>query len=160
MERWVQSKKKFLFNYEILKARLAIRDVFMQNAVKNIYENIGQVLSLIRMQLAAHSLTSVPSSNEAGNLVAQSIKDLRLMGNSFHPDDDLLAHDVDARGFCDALNLMYLGQWTSAGGNKISNTIEPELRLYLVKLLQDIVHTLHACNAEQLKMSVSANTIL
>jgi hypothetical protein len=86
------SYKRLLLQYEILRARLEIREFFLNAIVKNVYENIGQVLSLVHMQLALLNLhkDSMENITSSGNLVGQSIRDLRNMCHSFYPDIELL----------------------------------------------------------------------
>jgi nitrate/nitrite-specific signal transduction histidine kinase len=79
--------QSFLFKYEILRARLETRNFFLKNTVREVYENIGQVLSLVRLQLALIDGASKEEKNideelnvnieSSGKLVGQSIKDLR-----------------------------------------------------------------------------------
>src|SRR6478735_12794386 len=91
-----QANGLLLFKHEVLKARLAIRDFFLKNTVREVYENIGQVLSLVRVQLALldTNKTEIYESVESpGHLVGKSIKDLRVMCKSFYPDADIISDD-------------------------------------------------------------------
>lgn len=58
--------------------------------VRDIYEHIGQVLSLEYMQLAMAKSNFTNASLEdivaSKNLLSQSVKDLRNMCRSFYPD--------------------------------------------------------------------------
>lgn len=94
MDKATGEYKKLLFKYAVLSARMEIREFFLTYAVKDVYENIGQVLSLVRMQLASlHTQELIENGRiivQSGNLVAQSIRDLRSMCRSFYPDNDLL----------------------------------------------------------------------
>jgi hypothetical protein len=55
-----------LYQYELLRTRLRIREHYLQTAVKDVYDNIGQVLSLIRLQLAL--LQADINKDEGGKL--------------------------------------------------------------------------------------------
>jgi len=81
--------------YEILRARLEIREHFLKNVVKEVYENIGQVLSLIRVQLSLLRLDFEPGKKEkidsSGELVGKTIRDLRSMCQLFYPEADLIS---------------------------------------------------------------------
>ena len=38
----IHEKKKLLFQYEVLRSRLCIRDFFLKTAVKEVYENVDK----------------------------------------------------------------------------------------------------------------------
>lgn len=72
------------FSYEVLRARIAIRDLFLRNIVKNIYKNIRQKLSLLKgHQSLQHGTTN------SQELVGNVIRDLRILSRSFYPDKQL-----------------------------------------------------------------------
>src|ERR671926_1311362 len=102
MNKNVQAHEQLLFRHDVLRARLDIRDFFLKNTVREVYENIGQVLSLERMQLAmldSDKKAAIASIESPGNLVGQSIRDLRVMCKSFYPDADI----INENGFVEAL---------------------------------------------------------
>ena len=90
----IHEKKKLLFQYEVLRARLCIRDFFLKTAVKEVYENVRQIRAQQVMQLAFFDEKNIEDQKEhivqSGDLVGQSIADLRTMTRSFYPDVDLL----------------------------------------------------------------------
>ena len=100
-----EDNNDLLFKYAVLSARLEIREFFLKYAVREVYENIGQVLSLVRIQLASFDTQELLEKPEdivqSGNLVGQSIRDLRSMCRSFYPDKDLLKDG----GFVEGINL-------------------------------------------------------
>ncbi|HTL10178.1 MAG TPA: hypothetical protein VL307_18010 [Chitinophagaceae bacterium] len=76
-----------------LYARLNIRDFFLNHITREVYENVGQVLSLVRLELATappHYEQLKQKMQSSAKLVEQSIKDLRLMTKNFHADEDVL----------------------------------------------------------------------
>lgn len=85
--------KNRLFQFEILQARLAIRELFLKTMVREIYDNIGQVLSLVRLQLNTLKYEadeiSTENLNISGDLVGQSLRDLRHMSRHLFPDLEL-----------------------------------------------------------------------
>lgn len=90
------SLDKLIYQYEVLRARLEIREHYLETIVKEIYENIGQVLSLVRVQL---SLLELGSSNDkkekidsSGKLVGTAIRDLCNMRNRFQPEKDIIGN--------------------------------------------------------------------
>jgi len=141
MNNSLQAHEQLLFRHEVLRARLEIRDFFLKNTVREVYENIGQVLSLVRMQLAMldSDKKAIASIESPGNLVGQSIRDLRVMCKSFYPDADIL----NEGGFIDALGntVRILYQYTdpSLKIKGIQKEIQPELKLLVFKIIQEIL---------------------
>lgn len=98
-----ESYENLLFQYEVLLARLTIRDHYLKTVVKEVYENIGQVLSLIRVQLSSFhaeiSRGSKEKINSSGELVGQTIRELRTMCHLFYPEEEI----ISSSGFCNAV---------------------------------------------------------
>jgi len=94
-----------LYQYEVLRARLEIREHFLKTAVKEVYDNIGQVLTLIRVQLSQIRFDFEKEKKEridsSGELVGQTIRDLRGMVQLFYPEEDI----ISGTGFCQAAEL-------------------------------------------------------
>ena len=95
--------EKLLYQHEILLARLSVREHFLKTVVKEVYENIGQVLSLIRVQLSSFQPGVVAGNkeeiNSSGELVGQTIRELRTMCRLFYPEDTI----ITSRGIADAI---------------------------------------------------------
>jgi glucose-6-phosphate-specific signal transduction histidine kinase len=95
--------EKLLYQYEVLLARLTIREHYLKTVVKEIYENIGQVLSLIRVQLSLLQSDLAAGSKEkadtSGELVGQTIRELRTMCQLFYPEEEI----ISSSGFCKAI---------------------------------------------------------
>lgn len=89
------SYRELLYQYEILHTRLEIREHFLKTVVKEVYENIGQVLSLIRVQLSLLRSDFETGKNEkidsSGKLVGKTIRDLRNMCQLFYPEADIIS---------------------------------------------------------------------
>lgn len=94
---------KLLYQYEVLLARLTIREHYLKTVVKEVYENIGQVLSLIRVRLSLLQPDLSAGSKEkidvSGELVGQTIRELRTMCQLFYPEEEINSPS----GFCNAL---------------------------------------------------------
>jgi signal transduction histidine kinase len=87
-----KSKKveQLLYQQELFRARLELREHFLKSFSREIYENIAQVLSLVKFQL---SLPEPEKNKDAqgktvhlGNLLGQAIKDLRNLSRGFYTD--------------------------------------------------------------------------
>ena len=90
-----RSYRKLLYQYEILRARLEIREHYLGTVVKEVYDNIGQVLSLIRVQLTLlrsdFETAKKENLDSPGELVGKTIRDLRTMCQLFHPETDMIS---------------------------------------------------------------------
>lgn len=74
--------KKLIFRNAVLDARIAIRDYFLNTVVSEMYENIGQSLSFVHLQLSLWgTVNGQPACDilAAKVLVAKSIKDMRFL---------------------------------------------------------------------------------
>jgi two-component system, NarL family, sensor kinase len=87
---------QLLYQYEILLARLSVREHFLKTVVREVYENIGQVLSLIRVQLSTLQTGFAGGNNSgidsSGELVGQTIRELRTMCRLFYPEENMLTN--------------------------------------------------------------------
>jgi hypothetical protein len=88
--------KELMMQHELLKARFELRDHYLRFIVREVYENIGQVLSLVRVQIAMMQPDNSIERNrtdETGNLVGQAIRDLRVLCQNFIVADMRLTVD-------------------------------------------------------------------
>jgi hypothetical protein len=87
MMNCTKTNKKLLFENQVLQARIAIRDFHSKEFTRNIYENVGQVLSRVRMQLGQAPVNiDVNDLEKSGELIAKSIVELRALKQHFLPD--------------------------------------------------------------------------
>src|SRR5215210_9587793 len=133
MDKWLQDDKKLIAMIEALRARLEIRDFFLKTAVRDVYENIGQVLSLVRMQLAHLNTNAKVDINEkidtSGNLIGQSIRDLRVMCRNFYPDLELLKEEGLVEGAENCIRILFPGIFPVIEIKGVRKAIEPDLKL-------------------------------
>jgi signal transduction histidine kinase len=91
------------FLQEELMTRLAIQERSLKTFVKEIYENINQVLVLVKLQLAAIDLHNQTGSKqvlkESSELVGQAINDLRRLAKQLSPDE------IIRQGFAHAITM-------------------------------------------------------
>ena len=142
MNNELQANELLLFRHDVLRARLDIRDFFLKNTVREVYENIGQVLSLVRMQLAlldSDKKEVMQSVESPGHLVGQSIRDLRVMCKSFYPDADIISEEGFVEVFRDTIKILY--QYTDPVINikGIQQEIQPDLKLVVFKMIQEML---------------------
>ena len=142
MNNNLQAHEQLLFRHEVLRARLDIRNFFLKNTVKEVYENIGQVLSLVRMQLAMLDVDKkelIKSSESPGHLVGQSIRDLRVMCKSFYPDADIVSEEGFVEVCRDKIKIIFQYTDPVIKIKGISKEIQPELKLVVFKMIQEIL---------------------
>jgi signal transduction histidine kinase len=137
-----RDKKKPLREEE-LSSRIEIQQRLLQNYAKEIYENIGQVLSLAKMQL----LSIKPEVNrnsdeimESGNLVGKAIADLRSLTKQLTPEE------IIKNGFANSF-VMELERLSKTGLcvaeysiNGIITQIDQVKELVVFCILQQLIH--------------------
>ncbi len=74
------------FQQELLRTQLEIQEQTLKTISQEIHDNVGQVLSLVKL-----NLNTLPNSNEqkiqdTKNLVSKAINDLRNLSHSLHGD--------------------------------------------------------------------------
>src|SRR5688500_4451771 len=87
------SYDQLFYEHEVLWARYEIREHYIRTTIRNIYENIGQVLTHVGMQLRMLGLENEIEKREAegfSTLIGQVLNDLRSMRRSFYPETELL----------------------------------------------------------------------
>src|SRR5688572_13397838 len=80
-------RKKYLrFQQELLKTKIEIQNQAFQNISQEIHDNIGQVLSLVKLNLHTADFSDLPATMEKINcskvLVGKAIIDLRDLSKS------------------------------------------------------------------------------
>lgn len=83
---------KLKHNYEqaLLRSQLEIQEETLRHISQEIHDNIGQILSLAKLQLNTLPVTPMAENQEAisnsKELVSKAITDLRSLSKSLHPD--------------------------------------------------------------------------
>lgn len=130
-------------NHEVLRARLNIRDFFHNAVFREVYENIGQVLSLAKMQLTPVAAIDYEvreqRTESASELLGQSIKDLRSMCKFFQPDTDLLKEGGFNRGIREISALIYPNEDYSIKLKDAKREMAPSTLLIVFNMLLEIL---------------------
>ena len=83
-------KKLLRFQQELLKSKIEIQDQTFQNISQEIHDNIGQVLSLVKLNLHTADFSDLPATMEKINcsktLVGKAIVDLRDLSKGLSAD--------------------------------------------------------------------------
>jgi len=126
-----------------------IRVPALKTVVREVYENIGQMLSMVRIQISTSNTgyNEVPGKEEAdaGSLVGKAIRDLRNLCKHIYPDQECVA---------ELANVLEKNM-QSFNGYPVSNRIEitglPSKRdmktgFILFRIIQEILFTLQRQN--------------
>lgn len=140
-----------LFELEVLRARLEIRDFFLKNLFREVYENIAQLLSLVRVLLAR------PDNRveEASELVGRSIRDLRDMCRSFYPDTDILKENGFSHGAREVVEIIFPGSKHLVNITNPDEDIKPGFKLIVFNMVLELLNGIRECNGELNDITVS-----
>ncbi|HYF32640.1 MAG TPA: sensor histidine kinase [Chitinophagaceae bacterium] len=83
-------KKKLKFQQELLKSKIEIQEQTLQKISQEIHDNIGQVLSLVKLNLHTTDFSDLETTGEtiqrSKELVGKAITDLRNLSKSLSPE--------------------------------------------------------------------------
>jgi len=152
---------RLVFSYAVLHARFEIREYFLKTIVKDIYEHIGQVLSLVQIQLfllSSHGNNVAADTSMPQNLIAQSIVDLRFLCAKVYSDVGIIEHSNWIEG------LEYTIKTLNLNNNlpiKIKGLLQehvgPELRVLLFRTIQEILFTIKDNEYKYYTMRIDSN---
>jgi hypothetical protein len=85
-----QRETQLLFEEEITKSKLEIQEQALQNISWEIHDNVGQLLSVAKMQLNMMQF-AIPLENQAelkevGDIIGKSLQELRGLAKSLNPE--------------------------------------------------------------------------
>lgn len=128
--------------YTVLQARFDIREYFLNTVVKEIYENIGQVLTLVHMQLSLlndSNNQTVTDASAPKRLITQSIRDLRFICTQLFSDLTI----VDNKKWIEGLEYTIVTlNLNNRRGIKIKGEQKyqsAELQVLLFRIIQEIL---------------------
>jgi two-component system NarL family sensor kinase len=90
--KWVQERQQLKLSYEqeLLKTRLEIQEQTFRNISQEIHDNIGQVLSLVKLNIFTMDLAQPAileqKIDDSKNLVSKAIHDLRHLSRGLSTD--------------------------------------------------------------------------
>jgi hypothetical protein len=149
---------ELLFRHEVLRARLEIRNFFLNNVFREVYENIGQILSLIRVQLADRPSDPGKQRDQridaASDLLGKSIRDLREMCRNFYPDTDILKEEGFVEGMRQVVGIIYPHEG-SVEIQEQKGDAEPEMKLIVFNMGLEILNAIKKLNGEFINVSVT-----
>jgi len=127
------------FNQELLKSELEIKDQTMNNIAAEIHDHIGQLLSVIKLNLA---LNPDPLLKDTKDLVAQVIKDVRGLAHSMHSDalsgksiPELFSTEIERLKKSTSLNF----QFTLKGDY---HPLDSQTEIFLFRIFQECLNNI------------------
>jgi signal transduction histidine kinase len=150
--------RKLLYEHEVLWARYEIRDHHLRKIGEKIYDDIGQVLSLVRVQLCrtAQGPGANENATESGELVGSAIRGLRAMHRSFYPETELLQKAGLPKTLEHELELSGIG----TAENRIAVQGTPRdmaagTQLIVFRMLQEIIEAIKPGSSESISITIA-----
>lgn len=128
---------------EVLKAKLEIQEQTFKNISQEMHDNIGQVLSLVKLNLASVETSSQAASEIVGTarqLITKVIQDLRHLSHSINADY------INEIGLIKAVEneltlIEKTGAYTTAFSvNGTVNELDRQKELILFRIIQETLH--------------------
>lgn len=134
----MQLKDKVHFNQTLLQTQLEIQEQTLKNISEEIHDNIGQVLSVVKLNLNTFPENLEPSVKnkltDTEILLSKAIDDLRDLSQSMH-GDNFAAIGLQAALEQELRHLQKTGKYNTrlqVGGNKISLPVQKEMVLFRI----------------------------
>lgn len=137
-QREIQSR----FEEEITKSKMEIQEQALQNISWEIHDNVGQLLSVAKMQLNLVQMSlsekNAEKINEIGDIVGKSLQELRSLAKSLNPESikskgliDSVSHEIKRFKRLNVINAHFN---ISDNTYKLSN----EKEIILFRILQEL----------------------
>lgn len=142
--KYILEKKELqnLFEHEKLISRLETQEETLNHISQEIHDNIGQVLSLVRLQLNTLG-TNPPEEkiNETDELLGKAITDLRMLSHSLHTDriknigiEEAIRQSLD--------ELKKSGYTTCLNCTNENNIINEEASVIIYRMVQEALNNI------------------
>jgi two-component system, NarL family, sensor kinase len=138
----IQEKQlmKTQFEQELLQTQLEIQEQTLKTISEEIHDNVGQVLSLAKLNLNTFDVNTEKKLQETRGLVSKAINDLRDLSRSLHGDriaeidlEDAIANELKI--------LQNTGQFeTSLKTLGQHYKLEPQNKIVLYRIVQEALH--------------------
>ena len=128
------------FQQELLQTQIEIQEQTLKTISEEIHDNVGQILSLAKLNLNTLDNTADKKIQDTKNLVSKAINDLRNLSRSIH--GDRIAQLGLQQSVEDELNILQnSGQFTTAlkiNGNNYK--LEPQKEMVLFRIVQEALN--------------------
>jgi signal transduction histidine kinase len=140
------SELQFNFQKELLRTQLEIQEQTFQNISQEIHDNIGQTLSLVKLNLNTISTEPGPRNDQkittSLNLVSKAINDLRSISKTLNTDMILSAGFLNALEFeLQLIEKTGIFQ-TSLSIDGQSAKLDPKKELILFRIVQEALNNI------------------
>jgi two-component system, NarL family, sensor kinase len=130
------------FQQELLRTQLEIQEQTLNTISQEIHDNVGQVLSLAKLNLNTLPNNSDQKIQDTKNLVSKAINDLRNLSHSLH-GDVIAAHGLQ-QSIVNELNII---ESTKAFATKFTVSgamvkISPQKEMVLFRMVQEALHNI------------------
>lgn len=131
---------EFEFKNQLLETQIEIQEQTLKTISEEIHDNVGQVLSLAKLNLNTLSNTEDKKIQDTKNLVSKAINDLRNLSRSIH--GDRIAQLGLQQSLEDEMNILQnSGQFTTAL-NIVGNNykLAPQKEMVLFRIVQEALN--------------------
>ncbi len=128
------------FEQELLRTQLEIQEQTLTTISQEIHDNVGQVLSLAKLNLNTLPNSGDPKIQDTKNLVSKAINDLRNLSHSLH--GDIIAELGLQESIAQELNII---QSTKAFETELNVTgtvfkLNPQKEMVLFRIVQEALN--------------------
>jgi len=139
-------RKQYIHEQELLKTQLEIQEQVFKDVSQEIHDNIGQVLSVIKLTLASAPLKKEDPAYEylqdSKMMVSGVIEDISDLSKSLHPDRVLKIGIAEAVEF-ELNKLQKTGQFrTSMKAPEKHIVLSTKNEIFLFRILQEILNNI------------------
>lgn len=151
---------KSQFEQELLQTQLEIQEQTLKNISEEIHDNVGQVLSLAKLNLNTFENNPEKKLQATKDLVSKAINDLRDLSRSLHGDK--MAEIGLQEAIVNELKILQnTGQYeTQLKTEGVAYKLEPQKEMVLFRIVQEALHNSvkHArANALEVQLNYSPN---
>jgi len=132
------------FKQELLQTQLEIQEQTLKTISEEIHDNIGQVLSLAKLNLNTfeeiENVVNQTKINDTKNLVGKAINDLRDLSRSLH-GDKIAELGLQESIACELTILQNTGQFqTCLNSSGTPYRLEPQKEMVLFRIMQEAMN--------------------
>jgi two-component system, NarL family, sensor kinase len=133
-------KMQSQFSQALLQTQIEIQEQTLKTISQEIHDNIGQVLSLAKLNLGTLQYGEDEKLNDTKNLVSKAINDLRDLSRSLH-GDKIAELGLQESVASELKILQNTGQYNTAlqiTGEQYK--LEPQKEMVLFRIMQEAIH--------------------
>jgi signal transduction histidine kinase len=148
------------FNEEILTAKNEVQENTMKHIARELHDNIGQLLSLVKIQLNTidEENPGIKRVGESKEFLSKALKDLRGLSKTLNSDNILNAglikalefevERIEKISFCEVELDIQIDNWA----------VQPRLEIIIFRMFQEIIQNIikHS-GAKNIKVSLQEN---